>query len=590
MLSDEELMLLEQLTYMTNDVNKGAGTFRGMGNSVSDILKPFDDTALSKLESGKSADCEYSGLVTGKEWAAIIRKIKSDPNLMSLKITDTNSKVAATCYEDSSGHAYVTFRGTNGPDEWKDNFEGLNTSDTKSQKEALDYIESLKYDSITVAGHSKGGNKAQYVAVLSDKVDKCVSMDGQGFSDKFIRKYSAEIETNGKKVHNYSTSNDYVHILLFPIPNSDQQFCAGSNVPGAKNHSPSSYFRYTISDDGKTVITEYSDGKIVKTGLDENSGITYLREFTYFICNVMSDEEKSQMVEYLGGLAALALGGDKSFEYEYKGKKYTKDNIVELLLSDEDCLILLVAYIMRYIETNDLSEEEINQLLAAFGLDKMLAEFEKAIIDYAKKHPVKGVLLTIVGLKGYDLLKFLYGEITDGKDDPIIQGILRWISGWVNEKFHVNVNLERIWRKTEKSYTNIQVKDKAKAVSTPKLSASKKYDYSNKSFNAFLEVINGVNSVSSSCTSGWTQYSGWDWYSKLCISKAITGVARYFTRITDINLKCKAQMENIFKKAVRIDSEKGKTISEASNYITSINTSLSNTIGRIKVVSGSGRF
>lgn len=37
------------------------------------------------------------------------------------------------------------------------------------------------YDSITVTGHSKGGNKAQYVTVLSDKVDRCISMDGQGF-------------------------------------------------------------------------------------------------------------------------------------------------------------------------------------------------------------------------------------------------------------------------------------------------------------------------------------------------------------------------------------------------------------------------
>ena len=57
-----------------------------------------------------------------------------------------------------------------------------------------DYIENLPYDSITVAGHSKGGNKAQYVTVLSDKVDRCISMDGQGFSQEFIDKYYAEIQ------------------------------------------------------------------------------------------------------------------------------------------------------------------------------------------------------------------------------------------------------------------------------------------------------------------------------------------------------------------------------------------------------------
>lgn len=37
-----------------------------------------------------------------------------------------------------------------------------------------------------MSGHSKGGNKAQYVTMFSqnrDVIDTCVALDGQGFSD-----------------------------------------------------------------------------------------------------------------------------------------------------------------------------------------------------------------------------------------------------------------------------------------------------------------------------------------------------------------------------------------------------------------------
>ena len=78
------------------------------------------------------------------------------------------------------------------------------------------------YDSITVTGHSKGGNKAQYVTVLSDKVDRCISMDGQRFSQEFLNQYYAEIEKKGGCIKNYFLDGDFVSILLFPVLGSDQ--------------------------------------------------------------------------------------------------------------------------------------------------------------------------------------------------------------------------------------------------------------------------------------------------------------------------------------------------------------------------------
>ena len=44
-------------------------------------------------------------------------------------------------------------------------------------------------DHVAVTGYSKGGNKAQYVTVVSanaDLIDSCVALDGQGFSPEAV--------------------------------------------------------------------------------------------------------------------------------------------------------------------------------------------------------------------------------------------------------------------------------------------------------------------------------------------------------------------------------------------------------------------
>lgn len=64
-------------------------------------------------------------------------------------------------------------------------------SDTIQQERAAEYINNLplKYgNDLTVSGHSKGGNKAQYVTIVTDRVERCLSQDGQGFSPEFLKK------------------------------------------------------------------------------------------------------------------------------------------------------------------------------------------------------------------------------------------------------------------------------------------------------------------------------------------------------------------------------------------------------------------
>lgn len=320
MLTDEQLMLLEQLTYLGKSAYENAGlTDPGIGASVREMVGMFTEENLKEL-----AENGAIGFTDGSEWAAIIRAIQNDDDLMDLQLSAYSDEQGIFCFTDpdNPGEAIVAFRGTKDGNEWADNVEELTESDTECQKAALDFIENLPYDNITVVGHSKGGNKAQYVTLLSDKVDRCVSMDGQGFSQEFLDKYWAEIEENASKIRNYSVSNDYVNILMFYVPGAEQIYCYGENENGLKNHSQSSFFQYYQDENGNWCIAVNSndDANLVITSQDEI--MTYLHQFTCFIINEMPDADKEAVMEYLSMLLSVAM--DKHYRLEINGVVYSE--------------------------------------------------------------------------------------------------------------------------------------------------------------------------------------------------------------------------------------------------------------------------
>lgn len=123
------------------------------------------------------------------------------------------------CFIDNDGKAVVVFRGTTTQKEWEDNGQGAYEYNTMQQIDALNYVNNLPYDNITVTGHSKGGNKAQYVTILSPKVEKCISVNGQGFSNEFLKRYKEEIENNKSKIISINAKYDYVNCLFNKIYN-----------------------------------------------------------------------------------------------------------------------------------------------------------------------------------------------------------------------------------------------------------------------------------------------------------------------------------------------------------------------------------
>lgn len=148
---------------------------------------------------------------------------------------------------DGSNAYFVGFQGTLG-NEWYDNAEGMVQTSTKQQEDAADYFDEMvgKYgisgqDHVVVTGHSKGGNKAQYVTMASanaDLIDSCVALDGQGFSPEAVdlwKQYPDVYENRRKKIVLLAGEYDYVHVLGERIA-TDQNtyyvaFNAGKSAP-----------------------------------------------------------------------------------------------------------------------------------------------------------------------------------------------------------------------------------------------------------------------------------------------------------------------------------------------------------------------
>lgn len=557
-LTDEQIMLLEQLTYLEDKVAREADVVLGPYDSVESLLRQFDEDALAELED---SDEQFEGLISGKQWAAIIRQIQNDPELYSLDIAGKDDSVPAICFTDPNDpdSAVVAFKGTTGQKEWWDNGSGFGLSDTEKQKEALEYIENLPYDSITVTGHSKGGNKAQYVTVLSDKVDRCISMDGQGFSQEFLDRYYAEIEKKGGSITNYYLDGDFVSILLFPIPGSAQVCIEGDDsIILEKNHVPSSFYRYYQDEDGYWHILENKSGDPALVIGTREEVMVYLHELTVFLINVMPEEDKRKAGDYIGNILAILMGqGD----FPIEDKVYNKDNVAEYLLSDKEMLAKLLAYFIKYVETYNLTDEEVRSLAEVLGLDKTLAAIEE---DMAEDNKTLSGFISDAG----GLLNLIINQIRDGKEDPVIEWLLKWIGGWESEE--VGEDMVDFWRSLEKEYQSIPDFDPEKARADAAGKGAKIRDFSEKTYSILMSAILSVEADTYGSVSGWSGYAGEEWYDTLLIPNAVGGINAYFERVSEINRQCRESVERVFAEANEADQENAKRLQSLVDEIRSV--------------------
>lgn len=134
---------------------------------------------------------------------------------------------ACTFSAPDNSTVYVVYRGT-GDGEWPDNGIGMTKAVTTQQERALQYFEEVvetmgagEKQRLVITGHSKGGNKAQFVTMetqYSDRIDTCYSVDGQGFSHKAVKRWQDKYGKSGyekrtQKIQGIHGENDYVNVL-----------------------------------------------------------------------------------------------------------------------------------------------------------------------------------------------------------------------------------------------------------------------------------------------------------------------------------------------------------------------------------------
>lgn len=313
-LTTEQLLLLNNLMYLP-----GKTPFSSIehteAKTVGEWVEGIDMSGVDRLS-------HYGFCMTGRDLENVIGAVRNDDVLMNMQIAaahvmesdDSGGGGVSAVFENPvTGEAVVAFRGT-APEEWRDNFAGgtgTTLSDgvsTMQQWKALEWYRGQNLEGrgmITVTGHSKGGNKAQYIALLDDSVSRCVSFDGQGFSDQFMEAYRAQVARNQYKIANNSVRHDYVNPLLNAV--GRQIYYEGYDYGKGgflENHCPNTFFFF--DENGNYQI------KVAENGQAE--GMRVLRELTGRYLRSLTPESRAELLAFLGETAELALGESKSRE------------------------------------------------------------------------------------------------------------------------------------------------------------------------------------------------------------------------------------------------------------------------------------
>ncbi len=176
--------------------------------------------------------------------------ISRNPTLANSEISNitlSSDGLSACVFTRPDGSVSVVFKGT-GAGEWIDNGEGLsgiaeentyityekdgnsisttvhNDFASDQQVGALNWFRKVFMENswtddteITLSGHSKGGNKAQFVAMLSGEKNNCFSFNGQGFSPEAVMMLKGllgeKFEERRNRIYGLSTANDFVSAL-----------------------------------------------------------------------------------------------------------------------------------------------------------------------------------------------------------------------------------------------------------------------------------------------------------------------------------------------------------------------------------------
>lgn len=262
---------------------------------------------------------------------------------------------------------YIVYRGT-GDGRWYDNGDALAHEYSRYQKTAEKYfnyvIKKLKPDdktNIIVTGHSKGGNLAQYVTLVSSYkkyIKKCISFDGQGFSPEFLRSIGVDtdiarvssinpayvqlyipvgIKQQISKMYSICGDNDYVNVLgIKIIPDSRTVYiatdCAVTDVVSSHSISPSYDTRHAsgkISINKNKYFFNWDTNRFNKQTCKTRALSDILKNVSSYIMNESQQVREKDCHAVMDALEAIMSRRDKGLT----GEDATLDEYMELIKS-----------------------------------------------------------------------------------------------------------------------------------------------------------------------------------------------------------------------------------------------------------------
>ena len=528
-LSTEQVLILNNFMYMQNDSPLSSITDSSFQNMTLGEI-------VNKITSSGSfdADHNYGSYMNGTDWQNLCNAVQHDPQLANVKLVSTHvdtadgggGGVSALFVDPSTNEAIVTFRGT-ASHEWKDDFLGAtNTSmpdgvSTPQQANALDWYKSLdlsKYDNITVTGHSKGGNKAQYITIMDPTVDRCLSFDGQGFSDEFLAKYGNEIAMRQDKITNHAAESDFVNILLNKIGTT--QYYKGYDVGGfQENHCPNTFLRFN------------SDGTVSMDPCAQSQAMNELDQFLNSYLRSMPQSERAKAAEMVGELVESFFNGEDA------------NGLIDMLLSGDNPEIAagFLAYLIRYGEQHPEFKDAINDILRQVGLE-----------DWTNIPDM------ITGFTSWKYSDELLALLAKGLDH--VPGWLwKYLHDWILEKWGLDLSLNDL-----KQFARLlmQVSEDMNTVDVRKNGADRKVSPSSGASSGGMP-----HSFSVSLSSLENDSSMLDTMGKELerLSEEISQLAvQLETSISTIGIKTRLMVQSV---NVKQEAEKAKTLAKNLRYI-----------------------
>jgi len=321
---------------------------------------------------------------------------------------ETGAKYKAITVKDENNNIFVHFNGTD-DGFWKENDVAAGGGPSGVQEWALEYFnrtykekyEGQSRESLFVTGHSQGGNNAQYVSIRSphaDDITMCVSLDGPGFSNKFLEDAKewgeAYYERQRNKIYGIYGEHDFASAYAQNdiIDESHIKFVKQSTQEQVKKPSNNPLDRFHAVE---YMVHQNEKGDWAWNDEAESSAFRELiKKLSEKLYETYKDDEETRRLLgiFLGGIAEKFLGDIYPGDLTSQDFEYLKEKFIPVLVS--------------VLHDNP---ELIAPALQAFDIDAQSAESIANLLEHINTYPEvirEAALVEFLNLVKYENGKF----------------------------------------------------------------------------------------------------------------------------------------------------------------------------------------